>query len=246
MSVRVALAAFAVLTLVACAADQVQPRERLKFERTTRSSVYDRTSRPARAAEGNVFVIVHLTEDPARKEKRFWLHSVMEDWDGRKYRASFTGVTSGSSSRISLFGLGPRREIPHPDRIQLVFEVPQTAVLRRVTVPEPISLSEAPVKISDVRSAPKAVHRVEPGYPDAALRRGIAGLVKLEVLAMPDGTVAGARHIHGPAILGEAAAEAVRQWRFEPHVVDGKAVPALFQVQVDFRADHPLTNTFAR
>ena len=71
-------------------------------------------------------------------------------------------------------------------------------------------------------------------------------LVKLEVLTMPDGTVAGARHIHGPSILGEAAAAAVRQWKFEPHVVEGKAVPALFQVQVDFRADHPLTNTFAR
>ena len=61
--------------------------------------------------------------------------------------------------------------------------------------------------------------------------------MKLEVLVTPEGKVGGARLIHGPAILGDAAAEAVRQWRYEPLVVDGRAVSALIQVSITFRQD---------
>lgn len=52
---------------------------------------------------------------------------------------------------------------------------------------------------------------------------------------MPDGAVGGARLIHGPSVLGEAAATAVRQCPYEPLVVDGSAVPALIQADINFR-----------
>jgi TonB family protein len=231
---RHTITALVALTLVACAAEEVPPRERLTFERIERafeSTVA--TSTPVRAAEGNVFVIVHLIEDPARKEERKWIHSIMEDWDGRTYQARFAGVRTRESENTGLFGR--RIKTVHPDRIQVVFEVPQTSALRSVTVPHPISLFETPTRISEPRSAPRVVRRVEPHYPEAARRRGVDGLVKLEALVMPDGTVAGARHIHGPTVLGEAAAAAVRQWKYEPLVVDGRAVPALIQVHITFR-----------
>lgn len=231
---RYTIAAVVALTVIACAAEDLPPRERLTFERVERtfeSRVAKAT--PVRPAEGNVFVIVHLIEDPAREEERDWIRSEMEDWDGQTYRAKSAGVNKSESGETGLFGR--RIKTVHPDRIQVVFEVPQTSTLRRVTVPHPISLFEAPTRISEPQSAPKIVRRVEPHYPEAALRRGIDGLVKLEVLVMPDGTVAGARHIHGPSILGEAAAAAVRQWKYEPLVVDGKAVPVLVQVHINFR-----------
>jgi TonB family protein len=156
----------------------------------------------------------------------------MEDWDGRTYEAKFTNVSKGESDHAGWFGR--RVKTVHPNRIQIVFEVPQSAVLRGVTVPHPISLFETPVWISNPESAPRIVRRVEPTYPEAARGLWIDGLVKLEVLVMPDGTVAGARPIHGQSLLGEAAAAAVRQWKYEPPVVDGKAVPALIEVHIDF------------
>lgn len=228
------LTAVIALAVLACGAGDVPRRQPLTLERVERafeSTVGHRT--PVRPAEGNVFVIVQMTEEPARKETRKWLDSRLEDWDGRTYEPRSAGVVKGESQRTGPFGR--RIKTVHPDRIQVVFEVPQTSVLRRVTVPHPISLSESPRRIDDPRLAPTIVRRVEPDYPDAARRYRGDGLVKLEVLVMPDGTVGGARLIHGPSILGEAAAAAVRQWTYEPVVVDGKAVPALIEVDINFR-----------
>lgn len=231
---RPTITALAAFTLMACAADKAPPQERLTFERIERAFENTVATSPVRAAQGNVFVIVHLIEDPAPEEGRDWIRSVMEDWDGRVYRAQFAGASDRRSVRTGLFGR--QIETVHPVRIQVVFEVPRTSVLRRVTVPHPISLFETPARIFDPRSAPRIVRRVEPHYPEAARRHGVDGLVKLEVLVLPDGTVAGARPIHGPSVLGKAAAAAVRQWQYEPLVINGRAVPALIEVHINFRA----------
>jgi TonB family protein len=231
---RFVLVVLAVLTLFACTAEDVPPRERVRFERIERSfQTTVATSTPVRPAKDNVFAIVHLTEDPPSQEDRDWLSSVMEDWDGRTYQPKFADISKSESEADGLFGR--RVKTVHPNRIQLVFEVPQTSVLRAVTVPHPISLFATPVRIANPESAPRVTRRVEPNYPDAARQFGIDGLVKLEVLVMPDGTVAGAQHIHGPSVLGEAAAAAVRQWKYEPTIIDGKAVPALIEVHINFR-----------
>lgn len=225
-----------ILILFACAAEEGPPSAQLtfvRFERTFLTMVA--TAAPVRPAAGNVFVTVHLIEDPARQEPRKWINSVIEDWDGRKYQAKFAGVYGGSSAKRGLFGR--RTKTLHPDRIQVVFEVPQTSVVRNVTVPNPISLLATPPRLIERQAPLQIARRVEPHYPEAARRKGIEGLVKLEVLVMPDGTVGGARHIHGPRMLGEAAAAAVRQWRYVPQIVDGKAVPALIEVQLSFRAN---------
>ncbi|HEX6642816.1 MAG TPA: TonB family protein, partial [Thermoanaerobaculia bacterium] len=184
---------------------------------------------PMHAAPGKVFVTVHLKEDPARKGSRDWLESVMEDWDGQTYPARSAGTIRGRSGTSDF--LGRMHDTVLPDEIQVVFEVPQTATLRTVTVPQPISLFDIPSETPDL--AAKLVHRVEPRYPEEA--RGPqfdGGLVKFEVLVMPDGTVGGVQHVHGEALLGAAAAAAIRQWRYEPARSDGKAVPSVIQVEM--------------
>jgi TonB family protein len=62
----------------------------------------------------------------------------------------------------------------------------------------------------------RVIARVEPRYPAAAREHRIGGLVILEVGVRKDGTVGGvcvAKPL--PCGLSDAAAEAVRQWRFE-------------------------------
>jgi len=136
---RNAIVAVLVL-LAACTAEKTVPKDRLTLEKVER--VYEHkvaSATPVRAAEGNVFVIVHLIEDPAREKDRDWLDAVLQDSDGREYKVQHTSVGKGESESQDWFGR-PIKTV-HPDRIQIVFEVPQTATMRSVTVPHPISLS---------------------------------------------------------------------------------------------------------
>jgi len=55
-----------------------------------------------------------------------------------------------------------------------------------------------------------------PGVPEVARRMNLAGTVKLQVLVRPDGTVKEVRVLGGHPLLADAAAQAVRQWRYRP------------------------------
>jgi len=57
--------------------------------------------------------------------------------------------------------------------------------------------------------------RVSPIYPEIAKRMKISGEVKLEVTVDADGKVKDAKAVSGNHILGEAAEDAVRKWKFE-------------------------------
>jgi TonB family protein len=57
--------------------------------------------------------------------------------------------------------------------------------------------------------------RVAPVYPEIAKRMKISGEVKLEATVEADGTVKDVKAVSGNHILGEAAEEAVRKWKFE-------------------------------
>ncbi|MGD0155870.1 MAG: energy transducer TonB [Terracidiphilus sp.] len=64
--------------------------------------------------------------------------------------------------------------------------------------------------------------RVAPVYPEIAKRLKITGEVKLEALVNAEGKVKSVKAVSGNHMLGTAAEDAVRQWRFEPG--DGDAV----------------------
>ncbi|MEZ5353388.1 MAG: M56 family metallopeptidase [Bryobacteraceae bacterium] len=75
-------------------------------------------------------------------------------------------------------------------------------------------------------------------YPMAARRDHVEGLVTLEAVVNPDGTVADARVIDGPEPLRRAALEAVLQWLF----VNEQKVRRTVQTTIDFHlASAPAT-----
>ena len=73
-----------------------------------------------------------------------------------------------------------------------------------------------------------------PRYPEEAKAAGISGVVLAEVVVDEAGTVADAKIVRSVPMLDEAALETVRQWRFRPAVVNGKAVPARMVVTLTF------------
>ena len=83
----------------------------------------------------------------------------------------------------------------------------------------------------------KLIHSVQPEYPDVAREAGIQGSVRLQVVIAEDGTVSDARVLAGEKILADAALAAVRQWRYQPTLLEGKPVKVVTRVKVEFRLD---------
>lgn len=98
--------------------------------------------------------------------------------------------------------------------------------------------SEEPDKVVDLPPAAaegSLLHRVEPQYPEEAQQHGIQGAVVLEVHIGADGAVQDVQVISGPAELAEASMNAVKQWRFKPHLVDGRPTPMQTRITLNFR-----------
>jgi TonB family protein len=79
------------------------------------------------------------------------------------------------------------------------------------------------------------VHRVEPKYPAEARKASLQGIIALDVLVGPDGSVVKMRALNGPEVLARAAMDALRWWKFEPYRVNGE--PALVEttLAVEFK-----------
>lgn len=87
--------------------------------------------------------------------------------------------------------------------------------------------------IGDVKP-PRLVRRVEPDYPGIAREARIEGTVILEATTDVYGRVIGVRVLRSVALLDEAALAAVRQWEYEPLMVNGRPRPVTFTVTVRF------------
>ena len=62
----------------------------------------------------------------------------------------------------------------------------------------------------------KLVYKVEPQYPAELKRAYIGGMVRLDVMISPRGTVQTVSIAGGNPVLAECAAKAVRQWKYAP------------------------------
>jgi protein TonB len=79
------------------------------------------------------------------------------------------------------------------------------------------------------------VSTVDPEYPDAAVRARIEGSVVLEIGVDETGNVSDVQVTRGlPFGLSEAAAEAVRQWKYRPARGPDGAIPSRKTVRILF------------
>jgi protein TonB len=89
-----------------------------------------------------------------------------------------------------------------------------------------------------VRAArPKGGYQVRPIYPESARRAGIQGTTLLRIHIEADGRVSdvSVQRSAGHQSLDEAAADAVRRWRFEPALNSAGPVSMWAVVPVEFR-----------
>jgi TonB family protein len=83
---------------------------------------------------------------------------------------------------------------------------------------------------------PKAVAMVRPVYPEKARKAGIEGVVILSARANEKGNVEEVMVLNSPdPILNKAAVDAVKQWKYEPLIIDDKPIAVIFTVTVRFK-----------
>jgi protein TonB len=102
-----------------------------------------------------------------------------------------------------------------------------------VVAPPPEPLKPVRAGTSGVRMPFKTVH-VNPVYPVIAQSARIQGIVIIEATISEDGHVINARVLRSVPLLDQAALDAVRQWEFTPSQFNGRPVPVIMTVTVQF------------
>ncbi|HEV2418772.1 MAG TPA: energy transducer TonB [Terriglobia bacterium] len=102
--------------------------------------------------------------------------------------------------------------------------------------PPPPAAKAVPERIvvGGVVEAAKAIYRPAPAYPPLAKMARLQGVVRLEAVIGKNGRIQNLRVIDGNPLLIEAALDAVKQWRYEPTLLDGVPVEVATEIDVDF------------
>jgi TonB family protein len=95
------------------------------------------------------------------------------------------------------------------------------------------------VRVGGAIKEPQKVKSVPPDYPDDASRAGLAGQVVVECVVDLKGAITDARVLKGVPPLSDAALNAVKQWRYTTTLLDGKPVPVVMTVTVNFNNPKP-------
>ncbi len=137
-------------------------------------------------------------------------------------QASSMNVNAGTGSRIPASLKSPS---------------PEDATARSVAANLSPSLLSAlePVILPEYLSEKLLTDKVQPNYPEQAIRAGLQGPVVLQAWIGRDGKITDLKMIRGSLLLGQAACKAVKQWRYKPYLLNGEAVEAQTYVTVDFR-----------
>jgi protein TonB len=122
------------------------------------------------------------------------------------------GLENGGGLEGS-FGNGPRTVPPPP---------PQ---------PQPIT---GPVKVGGQIREPRRVFSVAPVYPAIARQARVQGTVLIQAVIGVDGAVRDTQVLNSVPLLDQAALDAVRQWKYQPTLLNGVPVAVIMTVSVRF------------
>jgi TonB family protein len=100
-----------------------------------------------------------------------------------------------------------------------------------------MTLPSSNVWLAPEQSESRLLSRIEPIYPADALAAHRSGDVVLRVVVAEDGSVASIRTLSGDPVLATAAADAVRQWRYQPYLLHDR--PSQFQTDVTLKFSLP-------
>jgi len=100
--------------------------------------------------------------------------------------------------------------------------------------PPPKAVATGLVRVGGSVREPRVIKMVPPVYPVLASRARVSGTVVLEATLTAQGTVSEIRVISGHPLLIQAAIDCVKQWQYEPTLLNGVPVPVILTARVTF------------
>jgi TonB family protein len=90
------------------------------------------------------------------------------------------------------------------------------------------------VRVGGTVKPPVKIKDVQPVYPAIAKQAKVGGVVVIEATIDAEGKVADTKVLRSAPLLEQAAVDAVRQWEYTPSMQNGKPVPVVMTVTVNF------------
>jgi len=91
-----------------------------------------------------------------------------------------------------------------------------------------------PLRVGGNVQAARILNRVQPVYPPLARQTRISGTVRLHAIIGKDGAITSLEVMSGHPLLQQAALDAVRQWRYQPTLLNGEPVDVDTTIDVIF------------
>jgi len=101
-----------------------------------------------------------------------------------------------------------------------------------VSLPRPVPQR---LKVSQGVSQGLLIKSVDPVYPPVARQMHLQGAIQLQATIGKDGSITSVKLLNGDAVLGRAAMDAVKQWKYKPYYLDDQPVEIQTQVTVNFK-----------
>ena len=92
------------------------------------------------------------------------------------------------------------------------------------------------IRVGGNVTAAKLITKIDPVYPESARQKGIEGPVMMQAVISKEGNVLSLTVVTtADPDLAKAATDAVRQWRYEPTLLNGEPVEVVTTITVDFK-----------
>jgi protein TonB len=100
--------------------------------------------------------------------------------------------------------------------------------------PPPPKATPSRIRVGGNVQAAQLARQVMPVYPEIAKSAHIQGTVILHAIISKDGSVQELTYVSGPPLLMKTAMDAVRQWRYQPTLLNGEPVEVDTTISVVF------------
>jgi TonB family protein len=173
-------------------------------------------------------------------EKRFKMMVL----NGHEFQVQLTMIGKKNDFKVEVIDKGKKEQKPLLETVVILPEKKSTVFGFEDSLRKPFFIclqreenqsiiDKEPVRLPHGKGL-KMIKRISPKYPDIALKKKIQGEVILDATIDREGKAIQIKVVNGPGELYHAAVDAVKQWRWEPMKIDGKARPVKFTVVVNF------------
>jgi TonB family protein len=132
-----------------------------------------------------------------------------------------------ASVQLAKQDMNPKHPGTNPSLVSASASLPPTTVAKAPGS----DLLEVPEDYAD----DQVIRRVHPVYPKQARVRKLHGTVVLQAIVNKQGKVDSLQLVSGDPLLAQAAADAVKQWRYKPYAHNGEPADFQTRVTVDFK-----------